>query len=341
MKRVACLLLAVVLPMLGLGLTSLLAAEEETRIPWAYGLNLPVRRVGQIKFNDKTQKYGIEIYLDKDLNKLVYICETASLGLGTAAKLGNTQKVKDPETSHALEVQVRAVNEATFSDKTRKLATEVYTDPNAGNFVYVSEVGSLAVIPAAGITIPEKIKDPVWFHGMDLKVRKAGEKTFDDKTKKISLEVFKDENTNHLFYITNAGRIAVVPAGSATKPTEVKAPTWFHGFEVKVRKGDEKSWSGDTRTYGVEVYKDDNANTLLYVSETGDVAVVPAAGVDKPASSKEPKWLYGRSFRVRKATDPDFNKETPKFGAEIYRDENTGNLVDITEAGTLAVTAGK
>jgi hypothetical protein len=335
MKRFA-LLVAAALPVLGLGLTALWAAETKG-VDWKHGLNFQVRRAGQTEFNDQTQKYGAEIFLDKDVNKLVYICETASIGLGSPAKTGDGE-VKPPKLFHALEVRVRAANEATFSDKTRKFSSEVFKDVNTDNLVYISEAGSIAVTPGASIRAPAKIKDPVWFHGLEVKVRKVGEKEFGDKTKKVSLEVYKDENTNHLFYITDSGRIAVVPAGSASKPDAVKSPTWFHAFEVKVRKADEKQFTKDTRMYSVEVYKDDNANMLLYVSETGDIAVVSAAGVDKPSSSKEPKWLYGRSFRVRKANEPDFNDMTQKFGAEVYQDENTGYQVYITETGTLVVS---
>lgn len=339
MKRVVSLLVAVALPMLGLGLASLMAADTKG-VDWKHGLNFQVRRAGESEFTDKTPKFGAEIFLDKDLNKLVYISETSSISLGSAAKIGEGQDVKAPKLFHALEVRVRAPNESSF-DKARKYSSEVFKDVNTDTLVYISEIGSLAATPAAGISVPEKIKDPVWFHGLEVKVRKVGEKEFNDKTKKVSLEVYKDENTNRLFYITDAGRIAVVPAGSTTKAEEVKSPTWFHAFEVKVRKADEKQFSKDTRTYSVEVYKDPNANTLLYVCETGDIAVVPAAGVDKPSSSKEPKWLYGRSFRVRKANEADFNDKTQKFGAEVYQDENTGNLVYITDTGTLAVSAGK
>ena len=336
MKR-SCLLLAAALPLLGLGLTALWAADTKG-VDWKHGLNFQVRRAGQTEFNDQTPKFGCEIFLDKDLNKLVYICETASISLGSAAKTNDGQDVKPPKLLHALEVRVRGVNEATFSDKTPKFSSEVFKDVNTDNLVYISQKGSIAVTPGAGISAPDKIKDPVWFHGLEVKVRKVGEKEFGDRTKKVSLEVYKDENTNRLFYITDAGRIAVVPAGSATKPEEVKPPTWFHAFEVKVRKADEKQFSKDTRMYSVEVYKDDNANMLLYVSETGDIAVVPAGGLSKPSSSKEPKWLYGRSFRVRKANEADFNDMTQKFGAEVYQDENSGNLVYITETGTLAVS---
>ena len=55
-----------------------------------------------------------------------------------------------------------------------------------------------------------KGKDPVWTHGMELRVRKTGEAEFKD-AKKISIEVFKDEATGNLIYISETGSIAVVP----------------------------------------------------------------------------------------------------------------------------------
>ena len=61
----------------------------------------------------------------------------------------------------------------------------------------------------------------------------------------------------------------------------------------------------------------------------------------KPSSSKEPKWQFGRSFRVRKADEKDFNEKTQKHGAEIYKDENTNNLVYMTDSGSLCVFQGK
>lgn len=348
MKSVAGSLLALVaLLALGLGmerLSGLRAAQEAPegkKLVWKHGLNFQVRKAGEAKFDDKTQKFGCEIFLDRDINQLVYVAETGRLALGTAAKLVEGSEVKAPKLYHALEVRVRGAGEAAFTEKTRKFSTEVFRDVNTDNLVYVSEVCSLGVMPAAGISAPDKIKDPVWFHGLELKVRKAGEKEFSDTTRKVGLEVYKDENTNHLFYVTDAGRIAVVAVGSATKPAEVKGPTWFHAFEVKVRKADEKEFTKDTRMYGVEVYKDENANTLIYISETGDIAVVPAGGASKPESSKEPKWLHGRLFRVRKASEPDFNKDTQRFGAEIYKDENTGNRVYLTDMGALAAFTGK
>jgi len=322
-------------------LGSFVWAQESKGISWKHGLSFQVRKAGQTAFTPDTPKYGAEVFLDKDLNQAVYIAETASLGLGTAAKLSDSADVKAPLLSHALEVRVRPVGESSFTDKTPKFSAEVFKDVNGDNLVYISEKGSIAVTSAGEHKAPEKVKDPVWFHGLELKVRKAGQKEFDEKTPKVSIEVYKDDNTNLLFYVTDAGQIAVVPAGGATKPAEVKGPTWYHAFEAKVRAAKDEKFTKDTKMYGVEVYKDENANTLIYITETGSIAVVSAAGVAKPAGSKEPTWKYGRAFRVRKADEDDFNDKTQRFGAEVYKDENTGNLVYLSETGAVAVTAGK
>jgi hypothetical protein len=315
-------------------------AQESKGISWKHGLSFQVRKAGETTFTKDTKAYGAEVFLDKDINQLVYINEKASLGLGTAGKLQEGD-VKAPLLYHAIEVRVRPAGENGFGNA-KKFSSEVFRDPNTDNLVYISETGSMAVAPAAGVSAPEKtVKDPEWYHGLEVKVRKADEKEFGKDTKKVSLEVYKDPNTNQLVYVTDAGAIAIVPSAGVGKPDKVEGPTWYHAFVVKVRKADEKQFSKDTRAYGVEVYLDPNAKTLLYVSETGSIAVVPAGGLGKPSSSKEPKWLYGRAFRVRRADEKDFNDKTQSWGAEVYRDETSGNLVYMTEEGNLVVSGGK
>jgi len=56
---------------------------------------------------------------------------------------------------------------------------------------------------------------------------------------------------------------------------------------------------------------------------------------------KGPKWQYGLSVRVRKAEEADFTKDTKRVGLEVYRDDNNGNLIYVSEAGSIAVVPGK
>jgi len=317
-------------------LSAALAQQAGKGISWKHGLNLQVRKFGEKEFTN-APKYGNEIFHDRDLEQLVYINETGTLAVAPASKVPAAgADVAAPKLFHALEVKVRPVGEAKF-DKAVGYGIEVFKDPNTDTLLYLSQAASIGALPAGSLTPADKVKDPVWFHGLEVKVRKAGEAEFTDKTKKVSLEVYKDENTGQLVYITDAGQIAVVPAGNASKPSEVKAPTWFAACELKVRKADEKEFSDKTKMYGIEIYKDENAGTLLFVSDAGSIAVVPAGNVNKPASSKDPKWAHGRSFRVRKGNEPDFNDKTQKYGAEVYDDENTGKRIYISETGAIAV----
>jgi hypothetical protein len=53
--------------------------------------------------------------------------------------------------------------------------------------------------------------------------------------------------------------------------------------------------------------------------------------------AKGPKWSHGLMLRVRKADQPDFDKNTPKVGVEVFVDENNGNLIYITDTGSISV----
>jgi hypothetical protein len=58
---------------------------------------------------------------------------------------------------------------------------------------------------------------------------------------------------------------------------KAKVPVWKHGMEVKVRKAGEADFNRDTKRFGIEVFQDENNGNLIYLSETGSIAVVPAA----------------------------------------------------------------
>ena len=52
---------------------------------------------------------------------------------------------------------------------------EIFRDENAGNLIYIAENGAIAAVPAGTLTAPvPKVKNPVFTHGLDFTVRKAG-----------------------------------------------------------------------------------------------------------------------------------------------------------------------
>jgi hypothetical protein len=62
---------------------------------------------------------------------------------------------------------------------------------------------------------------------------------------------------------------------SRAQESKVKAPLWLHGMNVKSRTSKEDDFNKDTKKYGIEVYRDENNGNLIYISETGSIAVVP------------------------------------------------------------------
>jgi hypothetical protein len=53
--------------------------------------------------------------------------------------------------------------------------------------------------------------------------------------------------------------------------------------------------------------------------------------------AKGPKWTHGLMLRARKGDEPDFTKDTKKFGVEVFVDENNGNLIYVSETGSISV----
>ncbi len=215
-----------------------------------------------------TKKYGLEVFLEPATGQLLYVCETGTLAAVPGAKAGD--KAKAPEWSHAMDLKARKAGEKEFGKDTKKYGVEVYYDANAKTLIYVSETGSLAVVP--GAATPEgKGKDPTWKAAMDLRVRKAREPDFGKDTKKHGVEVYLDENNQNLIFITEAGNIWVVDM-AAVDDKKSADPEWRYGLEVDARKADEKEFTGMTQRYGMEVYSHDRTGTLVYITEQSTIS---------------------------------------------------------------------
>jgi hypothetical protein len=338
-----------------LGLPALLAAlalspawaADEVKDPdLKYGLELRVRKAGQDDFNEKTdKKYGVEGYVDGNNSNGLYISDTGSVA-GIPAKLfkAGGDKVKKPLFQHGLSLAARRHNEKDFKGA-KKFGIEVFKDENNGNLVYISEAGGIDAVAAKyAVDTKGKVKQPEHLHGMRLAVRKAGEKDFTKETRRFGLEVFKDENNGNLVYICETGAFATVP-GKLVDNTDVakkvKNPDWQHGLELDVRKAGEAKFTKDTKRYGIEVYLDENNGNLVYICETGDLAVVPAKLAKKTTEkSKSPEILHAMELAVRKAGE-GFSDKNKKYNVEVYRDENNANLIYISQTGDLTVIPSK
>ena len=73
----------------------------------------------------------------------------------------------------------------------------------------------------------------------------------------------------------------------------------------------------------------------------GGIASQFVPPVNAQGEPKAPTWKYGLNARVRTGEEANFNKGTRKFGVEVYLDENNGNLIYISETGSISVVPRK
>jgi hypothetical protein len=348
----------IVIPLLSLGflIASLaapdgaaLAQDVKVKEPvWKHAMDVLSRKVGEETFNKDTKKYGIEVYQDENNGAGVYITQTGSVAV-MSGKLfkGADGKSKSPLWQHGLELAARKFDEKDFSKATKRFAFEVFKDENNGNLFYLSNQGGIDTVPAKYATITTgKVKKPVHRYGANLKVRKAGEDNFTKDTQKIGVEVFKDENNGNYVYLSETGGFAVVPAKlmNADEPVKkAKDPEWQHGLELAVRMAGEEKFTKDTKRFGIEVYLDENNGNLIYICQTGDLAVVPAKQASKTPDGKPkaPELKHALDLSARKVGEEKFTKDTKKYGIEVYQDENNGCTLYICETGDLSIIPGK
>jgi hypothetical protein len=311
------------------------AFGQSSKAPeWTHGLELKARKSDEKDFSDKTRGFGGEAYLNRDPAVLLYVTETGAVTTLPGAGITPPKEVKGPKWLSGMNLSARKAGEKDFTDATKKYGVEVFQDENTGTRIYISETGSVAAV--RGGTAGASTAGPKHQYGYDLRVRKGTEGDFTPATKKYGVEVFRDEAGGTLIYISETGALAVVPAGTIAGAGVAKKPDWLFGLNIPVRKAGEKEFD-NARKWGVEVFKDDKAGNLIYIGENGDLAVVPVGNFKGADPVKNAVWLGAAEVRVRRVGEQSFEK-AKKWGIEMFRDENTGNIITITEAGVPAVT---
>lgn len=244
---------------------------NDKKAQWLFAHDLRARRNDEEKFTKDTAKFGVEAFKDAASGTLMYVSEKAAVALADAPASVATDK--EPKWHHALILKVRPPKEEGWANA-RKFGLEVFQDGNTGGLIYVTEGGQIALAPAATtIPEPEKIKPPKNLHGLRLRVRKADEPNFGPTTREVAVEVFRDENTGGLIYISETGSIATVAAPSTVQSGQ--GAEWKHAMTLKARPGGVNEFEKANK-YGIEVFQDNNTGYLVYVSETGAIAVLAA-----------------------------------------------------------------
>jgi hypothetical protein len=242
---------------------------------WLTAHDLHARKADEKDFTPKTRKYGVEVFQDLALRQLLYICESGAVAL--APLPAGLVTDRGPKFLRGFSLGVRRPEQSDFANAPR-FGVEIFRDENTpdGLICIVGESGSIATVPSP--TTPaaapsEPVKNPQTLYGLILRVRSAQEKAFSDTTRRFSIEVYADTNTapGHLLYISQTGAIA---AAVQKKVDESKrGVTWLGGMALRARRAGERSFDKATQ-YNIEVFRDNRSGNLLYICETGSIAVV-------------------------------------------------------------------
>jgi hypothetical protein len=162
------------------------------------------------------------------------------------------------------------------------------------------------------------------------------------KAKQFGVECYTDENHGTLVYISETGSIALVGKKMAGPDTREKGPIFLYGLELTARKAGEARFTKDTNKYGVEVYRDHTNSSLIYITEDGNIAVVPGKAAKAKIAAKltAPKYSHGIEAAVRRAGEDKITPKSRKVNTEAYKDSNSGCTIYISQAGVIAVVAG-
>lgn len=323
--------------------TSARGQEKKLKeLNWSHAFDLACRKFGEADITKDTKRFGVEAFRDNNTSLGLYISETGSISVAPnfAGITTPVNPSKGPAWLTGLDLPARKAGKKEFEKSTPVHSMEIFRDPNTDNWLYITEAGNVAsttgkLFPGAGN------KNPKWVHSVDLAVRKGGVKEWKDATK-FGIEVYRDGNTGNLVYVTEHGHIAIIPETKEVTG-EGKAPEWLHGLDLSCRRSDEKSFTKDTRKFGVEVYNDVTTGNLIFISETGSISVIPTpTGTKAPtANVKEPDWTHGLNVKCRKYGEKEFSEKTAAFGAEVFVDPNLSATIYVNERGNIGVLSTK
>ena len=231
------------------------------------------------------------------------------------------------------DLRVRTGGSPNFDPKTPTVGVELFQLKNLNALVAISQAGDLAVQPLTNLDANHNGK---WLFAHDLNARKADEMKFTPTTKKFGVEVFHDLASGNLLYVCESGTIALAKDAAAAKTDG--EPSWHHALLLKVRGIDQSNFDDSSKKFGLEVFKDSNTGKLIYISETGSLAIGTAPQTaPAPDEVKAPQALYGLTVQVRDAEQKNFTDDTKKYSVEVFKDANTGELIYITDTGSIAV----
>jgi hypothetical protein len=143
--------------------------------------------------------------------------------------------------------------------------------------------------------------------------------------------MYRDSMTNQIVLIAPDGSLAL--ASGDLIDGGFKYSPHLHGYTVKVRRTGEDRFSSVTPTLGIAATQDRGFGLLVYVTDRGGLVAVKGKASADP--TRPPKWVTRLQLGVRRRGEAAPLPTDGRLGSvEVYRDDNTGQLLYISETGT-------
>jgi hypothetical protein len=232
-----------------------------------YSVELQTRKLGETEFTEKTIKRSIAVKHEELTDSLIYITDAGSIAV-VKAKVPVIGKPKDFTHVADYGYAVRKAGEQEIDERTKTFFFEIYRDENTGLLVLLAADGTIAVAGAG--QFDAHIKYSPYLHAFACRARRGGEADFTDETPAFGIELWKERATGALVYASEKGPV-VVKGNVSELPTV--APKWVARFKLGIRKEREGRLPDDDRMGSVEIFRDETTGNLLYLCETGHIAV--------------------------------------------------------------------
>lgn len=202
---------------------------------------------------------------DTFTDAVIYVSDRGGVAAVRAAK--PAAQIQPIQTLDPMVLEARGVGEAYATRATKVFRLAVIEDPNLKQFVYVSGEAALAASPHR----PEARRHRLP-HGYALAARAPDETTFGQSPRQFPIDVIELPGSKTLLWRTRtAGRIAVTEGAAAAAPTV--PPTLVQRIRIRRQLEPTNPSTDADKQAAIDVYRDPNTASLIYMSHTGDFAV--------------------------------------------------------------------
>ena len=237
-----------------------------------------------------------------------------------------------------LDMACRKFGEADIDKKTKRWGVEAFRDDNtsAASGFYISRpVASPRAEFQGPVAAAQSEQGPRVEDRARISPHEGRRQQVRQGDQVHSMEVFRDPNVEIWLFISEQGNIAATNGKLFPAPS-TRPPNGSTASICKSAKAASRN-SRTPRKFGIEVYPTATRQPRLRHRERRHRHHPRNQG--SPRRQRKIPGLAARPrSSCRKHDEKSFTEKTRKFGVEVYHDVTTGNLIFISETGSISVT---